>query len=80
MIDNPAIPTIPPISIVHLIGYLKKIKPLKTVNNVRVEKIRATMKWSDTSGHRVKTLKCHNEVRDDNRKANEKEIYRRLQA
>ena len=38
------------------------------------------MKWSDTSGHRVKTLKCHNEVRDDNRKANEKEIYRRLQA
>jgi hypothetical protein len=41
---------------------------------------RAKLKWSDTSGHRVKTLKCHNEVRDDNRKANEKEIYRRLQA
>jgi hypothetical protein len=41
--DKPAIPTIPPINIGHLIGYLKKIKPLKTVNNVRVEKIRATM-------------------------------------
>jgi hypothetical protein len=43
MTDKPAIPTIPPISIGHLIGYLKKMKPLITVNNVRVEKIRATI-------------------------------------
>ena len=45
-----------------------------------IDSKKTSMKWSDTSGHRVKTLKCHNEVRDDNRKANEKEIYRRLQA
>jgi hypothetical protein len=25
------------------------------------------VKWSDTSGHRVKAVKCHNEVSDDNR-------------
>jgi hypothetical protein len=43
MTDKPAIPTTAPISIGHLIGYLKKIKPLKTVNSVKVEKIRATM-------------------------------------
>ena len=29
------------------------------------------VKWSTKSGHRVKAVKCHNEVRDDNR--NEKE-------
>ena len=40
MIESPAIPTTAPIRIGSLMGFLKKIKPLKTVNKVRVEKIR----------------------------------------
>lgn len=42
IIDNPKIPTIAPNNIGSLMGFLKKIKPLKTVNNVRVEKMRQT--------------------------------------
>jgi len=38
------------------------------------------MQRSDTSGHRVKAIECYNEVSDDNRKVNEKEMYRRPQA
>jgi hypothetical protein len=40
MIESPAIPTTAPIKIGNLMGFLKNIKPLKTVNKVRVEKIR----------------------------------------
>tara|TARA_B100001173_G_scaffold169942_1_gene146929 strand:+ start:46 stop:189 length:144 start_codon:yes stop_codon:yes gene_type:complete len=40
MIESPPIPTIAPIKMGSLMGFLKKINPLKTVNNVRVEKIR----------------------------------------
>ena len=40
MIESPAIPITAPIKIGSLMGFLKKIKPLKTVNKVRVEKIR----------------------------------------
>jgi hypothetical protein len=42
IIDSPAIPTIAPNNMGNLMGFLKKIKPLKTVNKVRVEKIRQT--------------------------------------
>ena len=42
IIESPAIPTTAPTNIGSLIGFLKKIKPLKTVNKVRVEKIRQT--------------------------------------
>jgi hypothetical protein len=42
IIDNPAIPTIAPNNMGNLIGFLKKIKPLITVNKVSVEKIRQT--------------------------------------
>ena len=38
------------------------------------------MKWSTKTGHRVKALKCHNEVNDDNRNENETGLYGRLQA
>jgi hypothetical protein len=40
IIESPPMPTTAPIRIGSLIGLLKKIKPLKTVNKVRVEKIR----------------------------------------
>jgi hypothetical protein len=40
MIESPPIPTTAPIKIGSLIGFLKKTNPLKTVNKVRVEKIR----------------------------------------
>jgi len=42
IIESPAIPTVAPIKIGNLIGFLKKTKPLNTVNKVRVEKIRQT--------------------------------------
>ena len=42
IIESPTIPTTAPTNIDSLIGFLKKIKPLKTVNKVRVEKIRQT--------------------------------------
>jgi len=42
IIDNPAIPIIAPNNMGNLTGFLKKIKPLKTVNKVSVEKIRQT--------------------------------------
>ena len=32
------------------------------------------MKWSTKSGHRVKAVKCHNEVKDDNRDEKAKEL------
>jgi transposase len=35
------------------------------------------LKWSDTSGHRVKAVKCHNEVRDDNRDEKETGVHGR---
>jgi hypothetical protein len=38
------------------------------------------MKWSTKSGHRVKAVKCHNEVRDGNRNEKETELYGRIQA
>ncbi len=38
------------------------------------------MKWSTNSGHRVKAVKCHNEVRNDNRNEKEKELHGRFQA
>lgn len=38
------------------------------------------LKWSTRTGHRVKALRCHNEVRDDNRNENETEVYGRFQA
>ena len=34
------------------------------------------MKWSDISGHRVKALKCHNEVRYDKRNRSKKGVHR----
>jgi hypothetical protein len=40
MIESPPMPTTAPIKMGSLIGFLKKINPLKTVNKVRVEKIR----------------------------------------
>ena len=40
---RPIIPTIAPTKIGSLIGFLKNIKPLKTVKSVRVEKIRQTI-------------------------------------
>jgi hypothetical protein len=42
IIDNPAIPTIAPNNMGNLTGFLKKTKPLSTVNKVSVEKIRQT--------------------------------------
>jgi hypothetical protein len=39
-----------------------------------------TMMWSTKSGHRVKVVKCHNEVTDDNSNEKETELHRRLQA
>jgi hypothetical protein len=42
IIDNPTIPIIAPNNMGNLMGFLKKIKPLKTVNKVSVEKIRQT--------------------------------------
>ena len=44
------------------------------------EVINIGMKWSDTSGHRVKAVKCHNEVSNDNRSEKETELYGRIQA
>ena len=38
------------------------------------------LKWSTKTGHRVKALKCHNEVNDDNRNEKETGLYGRLQA
>ncbi len=38
------------------------------------------MKWSTKTGHRVKALKCHNEVHDNNRKQKETELHGRVQA
>jgi transposase InsO family protein len=38
------------------------------------------MKWSDTSGPRVKAVKCHNEVRNDNRNEKETGVHGRFQA
>jgi hypothetical protein len=39
-----------------------------------------TLKWSDTSGHRVKAVKCHDEVSDDNRDEKASELHGRFQA
>ena len=36
--------------------------------------------WSTKSGHRVKAVKCHNEVNDDNRKKKAKQLHGRFQA
>ena len=36
--------------------------------------------WSTKSGHRVKVVKCHNEVNDDNRKKKAKQLHGRFQA
>ena len=38
------------------------------------------MMWSTKSGHRVKVVKCHNEVNDDNRKKKAKQLHGRFQA
>jgi len=38
------------------------------------------MKWSTKSGHRVKAVKCHKEVRNDNRNEKETRVYGRFQA
>ena len=38
-----------------------------------------TVKWSTESGHRVKAVKCHNEVNDDNRKETAKQLHGRRQ-
>jgi len=38
------------------------------------------LKWSTKSGHRVKAVKCHNEVRDDNRSEKEAGVHGRFQA
>ena len=34
--------------------------------------------WSTKSGHRVKVVKCHNEVNDDNRKKESEAITRKI--
>lgn len=36
--------------------------------------------WSTESGHRVKALKCHNEVNDDSRNEKTAKLHGRLQA
>lgn len=38
------------------------------------------LKWSTESGHRIKAVKCHSEVNDDNRDEKETGLYGRLQA
>ena len=43
IIPRPIIPTIAPNKMGNLIGFLKNIKPLKTVKSVKVEKIRQTI-------------------------------------
>ena len=39
-----------------------------------------SLMWSTKSGHRVKVVKCHNEVNDDNRKKKAKQLHGRFQA
>ena len=46
----------------------------------RLKEEDASLKWSTNSGHQVKAVKCHNEVRNDNRNEKEKELHGRLQA
>lgn len=36
--------------------------------------IASVMKWSNDSGHLVKVVKCHNEVKDDSRKETKKKF------
>jgi len=47
---------------------------------IRRTNLAKDVKWSDTSGHRVKAVKCHNEVSDDNRDEKAAELHRRFQA
>ena len=43
-------------------------------------KLKQGVMWSTKSGHRVKVVKCHNEVNDDNRKKKAKQLHGRFQA
>ena len=62
-----------PANDLRLIGLFSAIGERRIVLPVR-------LKWSDTSGHRVKAVKCHNEVRNDNRNEKETELHGRFQA
>ena len=42
--------------------------------------VKSELMWSTKSGHRVKVVKCHNEVNDDNRKKKAKQLHGRFQA
>ena len=42
--------------------------------------VKISMKWSTNSGHRVKAVKCHNEVSNDNRNEKETGVHGRFQA